>query len=289
MAEIDPYAVLGVARTAARDEIARAYRALAKRHHPDVGAPISAQMTRINEAWHILSDPSRRARWDRRHPSPVDGAPHWASATATAPAARTYRPPPPPQAPPSRMDSGWAAVAVVIGVVLVVAAVMVGVSLASAPEDPRLRFEDPAIAFLHPPEWTVVAGAPDEPDAHRLVAHLVTYGADPDLLCTSFGEACGLDVSRIPAGEASIIITAFSGGTPPEPDPTARGMVGGRPAAFEAETVDEDTRLLWWQLSPPDFPDRWIEVRAVTRGLSLDQEDVRAEVEQLVESIDLGG
>ena len=50
MAEIDPYAVLGVPRTATREEIARAYRALARRHHPDAGAPPSTTMARINEA-----------------------------------------------------------------------------------------------------------------------------------------------------------------------------------------------------------------------------------------------
>lgn len=195
------------------------------------------------------------------------------------------------------MDSGWAAVAVVIGAVVLIGAVMVGVSLATSPEETRIRFEDAAIAFLHPPEWTVVAGDPDDPEVHRLVVHLVTYGVDPDLLCTSYGDECGLDVSRIPSGEASIIVTAFAGGTPPVPDPVislpagldADLLVDGRPAAFEMELVDPETRLLWWQLSPPDFPDRWIEVRAVTRGLSLDQADVQAEIDRLIASVELGG
>jgi hypothetical protein len=293
VAEIDPYSVLGVARTASRDEIARAYRALAKRHHPDVGAPVSAQMARINEAWSILSDPSRRARWDRLHASAAVAPPHWAA----TPAQPTRRPPPPPVAPPSRMDSGFAAAAVVIGAVVLIGAVMVGVSLASAPADDRIRFEDDAITFLHPPDWVVAAGDPDDPPVHRVVAHLVTYGVDPDLLCTAYGAECGLDVARIPSGEASIIVTSHEGGTPRVPEPVttrpygldADAIIGGAPAAFERQDVDAETTVLWWQLSPPDFPDRWIEVRAVTRGLSLDQADIQSEIDRLLETIELRG
>ena len=294
VAEIDPYSILGVARTSSRDEIARAYRALAKRHHPDVGAPMSAQMARINEAWHILSDPSRRAKWDREHPSPLAAAPHWAA--GTAPVERSRRPPPRPDAPPSRWDSGWATAAVVIGAIVLVGAVMVGVSLASSPRDDRVAFEDSAIRFLHPPEWTVVPGDPTDPPAHRVVAHLVTYDVDPDLLCNSYGDECGLDVTQVPAGEASIIVTAFEGGTPRVPDPLislpfgldADALIGGQAAAFERQVVDVKTTLLWWQLSPPGFPDRWIEVRAVLRGFSLDQTNVRGEVEMLLDTVSFG-
>ena len=68
---LDPYAVLGVSREATPLQVARAHRRLAKRHHPDLheGATDAADaMRRINEAWWVLSNPIRRADYDRAHP-----------------------------------------------------------------------------------------------------------------------------------------------------------------------------------------------------------------------------
>lgn len=52
----DPHAVLGVGREAGPDEVARAFRALAKRWHPDrnAGPEAAQQMLRINEAYELL-------------------------------------------------------------------------------------------------------------------------------------------------------------------------------------------------------------------------------------------
>lgn len=63
----DFYEVLGVPRTADRDEIQRAYRALARRYHPDVNKDPRAEerFKEINEAFSVLSDPKQRARYDR--------------------------------------------------------------------------------------------------------------------------------------------------------------------------------------------------------------------------------
>ena len=149
MAEIDPYAVLGVPRTATREEIARAYRALARRHHPDAGAPPSTTMARINEAWSILRSPARRASWDDAHA--VARAPHWAAAPPRTP----QRPAPPVTPPPSRMDSGWAAFAVVAAVAALVGVVMSGLSMVSTPSDDRVAFQGSDLRFRHLPEWTV--------------------------------------------------------------------------------------------------------------------------------------
>jgi curved DNA-binding protein CbpA len=62
----DPYATLGVPRAATSGQLRAAYRRLAKRHHPDLHADARAtqQMRQINQAWEILSSPSRRAEYD---------------------------------------------------------------------------------------------------------------------------------------------------------------------------------------------------------------------------------
>jgi molecular chaperone DnaJ len=63
----DYYAVLGVARTADRATIRRAFRSLASELHPDVSAdPHSAERFReLAEAYEVLSSPDARARYDR--------------------------------------------------------------------------------------------------------------------------------------------------------------------------------------------------------------------------------
>ncbi len=64
---MDYYELLGVARTADADEIKSAYRKLALKYHPDRNKEPGAaeQFSKINEAYAILSDPEKRAHFDR--------------------------------------------------------------------------------------------------------------------------------------------------------------------------------------------------------------------------------
>jgi DnaJ-class molecular chaperone len=64
----DPYALLGVARTASQDEITRAFRKLAKELHPDVNPNNKAateRFKRVSAANEFLSDTERRRKYDR--------------------------------------------------------------------------------------------------------------------------------------------------------------------------------------------------------------------------------
>src|SRR6187397_2227254 len=76
----DFYEVLGVERNADQPEIQRAYRRLARQHHPDVNKDPAAEtrFKEISEAYDVLSDPDLRKRYDtfgedfRRVPPDVD-------------------------------------------------------------------------------------------------------------------------------------------------------------------------------------------------------------------------
>ena len=64
----DYYAVLGVPRTASDKEIKKAFRKLAREHHPDVkggDAAAEKRFKEVNEANAVLSDPDKRALYDR--------------------------------------------------------------------------------------------------------------------------------------------------------------------------------------------------------------------------------
>jgi DnaJ-class molecular chaperone len=61
----DYYEVLGIPFNSTKDEIRKAYKALAKKFHPDVsGYDSSKTFSRIIEAYAVLSDPSKKSVYD---------------------------------------------------------------------------------------------------------------------------------------------------------------------------------------------------------------------------------
>ncbi len=63
----DPYSILGVAKTASDEEIRKAYRALAKKYHPDLNTDNQTAEERFKEvslAYDILGDPDKRKKFD---------------------------------------------------------------------------------------------------------------------------------------------------------------------------------------------------------------------------------
>ena len=65
MAQRDYYEVLGVAKSASEDEIKKAFRKAAIKHHPDKEGGDEAKFKEINEAYSVLSDPEKRSAYDR--------------------------------------------------------------------------------------------------------------------------------------------------------------------------------------------------------------------------------
>lgn len=114
----DHYRVLGVAPDASGTEIRRRYRELARRLHPDQSGSGSGDgMATLNEAYRVLSDPARRADYDRSR----------RSETPTPTVTGTARPTIPPVVP-ARFP--WRFVLVLAGVGTI--AILVSAALAPA-------------------------------------------------------------------------------------------------------------------------------------------------------------
>jgi curved DNA-binding protein len=76
MPERDYYEVLGVARDATPEAIKKAYRVLARKHHPDVNPgdkTAEAKFKEVQQAYDVVSDADKRARYDRYGDAAFEG------------------------------------------------------------------------------------------------------------------------------------------------------------------------------------------------------------------------
>ena len=77
MANKDYYEVLGLEKGASDDEIKRAFRKLAIKYHPDKNQgnkEAEEKFKEINEAYQVLSDPEKKARYDQFGTADFDGS-----------------------------------------------------------------------------------------------------------------------------------------------------------------------------------------------------------------------
>ena len=289
MAETDPYITLGVSRTATRDEIARAYRQLAKRHHPDLTADPSPTMARINEAWYVLSSSARRARWDRAHPLVLP--PAWVSTPPRTPS----RPPPRPSGPPSVRESPWFAVAIAGGVTatIVIAMLLINAVAGSIPRSDEpfggaRSFSADGLSLQYPEGWSIYPGEdgrPGDGSGSAVIAQIASGAIAPENRCVSITLPCVTQRPSLGTGQVLVLITEWRGGTPPLEVLDAGPQVGGAPAAFRSERF-RPIASFRWQLSPPDFPDRWFEVVAHAGGGDEAQDLAREVLTELLSTLE---
>jgi curved DNA-binding protein CbpA len=103
---LDPYRVLQVTPDAEPEVIQAAYRALARKYHPDMGGS-DLQMAKLNAAWETVRDRAARARYDREQKAATAEQMAQPAQTAQTQGHAVHeRPPAPTASPPRRSPRG---------------------------------------------------------------------------------------------------------------------------------------------------------------------------------------
>ena len=69
----DPYTILGIDKNTPADDIKKAYRKLAKKHHPDTADGNEEKFKEVADAYETLSDPQKKAMHDQQQYNPFGG------------------------------------------------------------------------------------------------------------------------------------------------------------------------------------------------------------------------
>lgn len=179
------YDVLGVSPRASLDEIRRAYRHQVRKEHPDVSQQANhASIAAINEAWNVLSDPSKRRSFDLSLRNPTESTTTRSRTAETVAETIVY--------PPARFP--WRSMLVLAGIGIAAVLVLNAFSTPPAPgkpdqllqpgscvniDDARLAFE---VTCTEPHEAQVVQFvAIDRPCPMDTVSYLDRQG---------MGKAC---------------------------------------------------------------------------------------------------
>jgi molecular chaperone DnaJ len=171
------YRTLGVPPDATTEEIRAAYRALARRHHPDRSPHDAGAMARINEAYRVLGEPARRAVYD----ASLRGTGSAAGSAAARPAPTRVPDEPRPPLPEARYP--WK---LVVFMFLVGAGVVLLGAALYRPKEPA------------PPDNLLEAGSCVTIEVNRDAREINCTGAPGELVVTAL---VGMD-ERCPEGDA---------------------------------------------------------------------------------------
>lgn len=190
------YETLGLTPSAGEREIRDAYRALARRHHPDQSGS-SASMAAINEAYRVLRDPAARSRYDaelRRGSAAGEAGHAYQAASGFTPAAPMSHATPPSDPTPARFP--WKLAGVMAGVGALV--VLIGAALyepaAPAPPDNVL---EPGSCVEVEPNANDVREVNCTGDGDLVVHTLVAFGDPCPLGHASYRDRQGLGMACV--------------------------------------------------------------------------------------------